>query len=316
MISFMLRRAAGAAATLLAASVIIFYLVRLVPGDPFAALYGGDFDPDAAAALRGLYGLDEPVATQFFAWLGQLLQGNLGFSLLTQTPVTDDLAERVPRTLLLLAGGVVFGVLIAVPAALLAAVSRGRAADSTVLAGTTLLLSVPQFWLGLLLIALFSVKLKWLPATGFVDFGRDPLGAVRALVLPWLTIGLGMSAFITRTLRSSLLEVLDQNYVRTARARGLGERRVLLGHALKNASIPALTVVGLEVGYLLGGSIVVEQVFSYPGMGQLIVNSITRRDYPLIQASLLFFTAGFVIVNVCVDILYAALDPRVRATAS
>jgi peptide/nickel transport system permease protein len=299
-------------ATVVVSSLIVFYLIRLIPGDPISAQLGDNFDPQAAKALRDLYGLNEPVYAQYFSWIGGIFTGDLGFSLTNQSPVGPEVAARIPRTLLLLVGGVLVGVLLAVPAAVIAAVWRGRWPDTAFGVGTVMLLSCPQFFLGLLLIAGVSVKLGWLPASGFVDFGEDPLGSLRALILPGLTIGLGMAAFVTRTLRSSMLDVLGQNYLRTARAHGVPERAVILIHALRNAAIPAITVVGLEVGYLLGGSIVVEQVFSYPGMGQLIIDSITRRDYPFIQIALLFFTTGFVIVNVLVDLTYGALDPRVR----
>jgi ABC-type dipeptide/oligopeptide/nickel transport system permease component len=256
--------------------------------------------------------LDAPLPTQYVNWLGLLLQGDLGVGIISRQPVLPEVMVRIPRTLYLMAGGIGVTLLIAIPMGILAAVNHRRWQDSAAMTTTTLLLAIPQFYLGLLFIILFAVTLRWLPATGYVDPTIDLPGSVRAMILPWLTIGLTASAFIARVLRSSMLDVLGQDYIRTARSHGLSERQIHMRHALRNAALPAVTVIGLQVGYLLGGAIIVEKVFSYPGMGTLIVNSITQRDYPSIQASILFFIVAFVVVNLLTDLAYGALDPRVR----
>lgn len=309
---YLLTRLAGGLATLLVSAVVVFAVVRLIPGSPISKLLDRQFDPTVAASLQRLYGLDKPIPVQFWTWITAVLHGDLGYSLLSSDSVASIVGERIPRTLILLAGGVTVGLLIAVPAGVIAATRRGRYPDAAVSVGTTLLLSVPQFWLGILLTLVFAINLRVLPAIGYVDPAVDPAGAFKALILPWLTIGLPMAAYVSRVLRSSLLEVLGQDYLRAARARGVREDVVIMRHALRNAAIPTVTVVGLEIGYLLGGSIVVEQVFSYPGMGQLMINAIVSRDYPVIQASILFFAVAFVVVNLITDVIYATLDPRIR----
>lgn len=313
MTRFLLVRSLGVIATLFVSSVLVFFLVRWIPGDPIAVILGRTYDPEIAASLRQLYRLDQPIYLQYLSWCGALLQGDFGFSIVTRAPVLQQLVERVPRTLYLMTGGIATGLIIALPAGIVAALYRGRFIDTAINSFTSILLSVPQFWLGILLIVGLAVTLRWLPAAGYIDPAVDLTASIRSMILPWLTIGLPTSAFLTRVLRSSLLDVLGQDYIRTARARGLRETSVVAIHALRNAAIPAVTVLGLEVGYLLGGSIVVEVVFAYPGMGRLIIDSILRRDYPVIQATLLFFAFGFAVVNMLTDLAYAALDPRVRA---
>lgn len=313
MTRFVLSRLAGGLLTLFAASVVVFLLIRLVPGDATAAVFGDrNYSPAVADRLRDFYGIDEPVHEQYLTWIGALVQGDFGLSLLTQTPVSEHIGERIPRTLYLMGGGVVVGLLIAIPAGLVASRFRGRWQDALVTSGATLLMAVPQFFVGLILIIVLAVQLGALPPGGYVDPGEDLVGSLKSMVLPWLTIGFATAAVVARVLRSSMLDVLGQDYIRTARARGAGERRVVARHALRNAAIPTVTVVGLEIGYLLGGAIVVEKVFSLPGMGQLIVTSISQRDYPLLQAAILFYSAGFVVVNLLIDLAYGVLDPRVR----
>jgi peptide/nickel transport system permease protein len=306
-------RLLGGLLTLVLSAVIVFAIVHLIPGDPVSIILGREYDPQVAASLRQFYGFDQPLHSQFVDWAGSVVSGDFGHSMLSQVPVSDVLAERIPRTLYLMAGGVATALLISVPAGMIAARNRGRALDTAVTSATTLLMSIPQFFLGILLSLIVSVQLGLLPAAGYVDPLTDPWESLQLMILPWLTIGFTMSAFIARVLRSSLLDVLGQDYIRTARARGLGEAQLMSRHALRNAAIPTVTVVGLEIGYLMGGAIVVEKVFSYPGMGQLMIDSIIQRDYPLVQASILFFAAAFVVVNLLTDIAYALLDPRLRA---
>ncbi len=270
------------------------------------------YSEEAAASLRRLYGLDQPILTQFTTWLGAVLEGDFGYSLLTGSSVSELLFQRVPRTFALLAGGVLVGLLIAIPAGVAAALYRGRLPDGLLMGVTTALMAIPQFWLGILLLVLFAVVLQWLPGAGYVAWSVSPTEFLRSMILPWLTIGFSISAFIARVLRSSLLDTLNQDYIRTAEARGLKHRRIVLRHALRNAAIPTVTVIGLEIGYLIGGAIVVETVFAFPGVGSLLVTSILQRDYPIIQICLLFFATGFVVVNLLTDISYGFIDPRVR----
>ncbi|MEN3284489.1 MAG: peptide/nickel transport system permease protein [Solirubrobacteraceae bacterium] len=313
MIRFVLARVGGALATVAISSVVVFLLVRLVPGDPIGALIGGqNIDPKLAASLRSYYGLNEPITSQFADWVSHLLHGDFGQSIILHSPVIDELSQRVPRTLYLMAGGVLTGLLIAVPAGIVSAIWRGRLIDGLTTTVTSVLLSIPQFFLAVLLILLFSVTWHLLPAAGYVDPSVDFVGSLEATILPWLAIGLPMSAFVARVLRSSMLETLDQDYIRTARSRGLREARIVIGHALRNAAIPTVTVIGLQIGYLMGGAIVVEVVFAYPGMGQLLVDAITRRDYPVVQGAVLFFAVAFVFVNLCTDLAYMVIDPRTR----
>jgi peptide/nickel transport system permease protein len=309
---YLVARLAGSLVTIFVTTVMVFFLVRAIPGDPLSALLGEDYDPAVAASLRRLYALDRPVPEQYLSWISSLLHGDFGYSIVSRAPVGELVAERIPRTLYLMAGGLAMGILIAVPVGILAARHRGGWLDGLITTIVTGVTSVPQFFLGLLLIILFAVTLGWLPAAGYVDPGQDLAGFLRSMVLPWLTIGLGLAAFVARVLRSSMLDALGQDYVRTARSRGASEGRVVYQHALRNAAIPTATVVGLEIGYLLGGAIVVESVFAYPGMGRLIVTSIQQRDYPVVQASILFFGVSFVIVNVLTDLIYTLLDPRIR----
>ena len=302
----------GAIVTLFVSSVAVFSMIRLIPGDPITVLLGQAYDPKVAASLRQRYGLSGSVVRQYLSWLNDTLHGNFGYSIANQQLVSAQLAQRIVRTLELLGGGVIVGMLIAIPAGVIAARRRGRAPDLAVMTFTTAMLSIPQFVLGIVLIIIFGVQLKVLPAGGWVDPHSSLTGWFKSMILPWATIGLTMCAFTARVLRSSMLDAFSQDYVRTARAWGVSERRITRLHVLKNAAVPTLTVVGLEIGYLLGGALVVEQVFAYPGMGQLLIQSIAGRDYPVVQAAVLVFAVGFVIINFLVDILYVVIDPRIR----
>jgi peptide/nickel transport system permease protein len=312
MTRFIAWRLAGSFATLLVASFVVFVVVRIIPGDPIATLLFDEYSEEVAAALRRLYGLDQPILVQYWVWLGAVVQGDFGYSLLSGSNVADLLVARIPRTLALLAGGIAVGLLISVPAGILAAVYRGRLPDGILMGATTALMAIPQFWLGILLIVIFAVVLGILPGAGYVHWTVSPTEFLRSMALPWITIGFSISAFIARVLRSSLLDTLNQDYIRTAEARGLKSGRIVLRHGLRNAAIPTVTVIGLEIGYLIGGAIVVETVFAFPGIGRLLVTSILQRDYPIIQICLLFFASGFVVVNLLTDISYGFIDPRVR----
>jgi peptide/nickel transport system permease protein len=306
-------RLLGAAATVLAASVVVFAVVRFLPGDPLTSrLEQGSLPPEARAEVYRRYGLDQPIAEQFLRWLRSMLQGDLGSSFLTDAPISPELAARVPRTVVLALAGLAVAMAYGGLAGILAARFRGGPVDSAISAVNALVISMPVFFFGLLLVVVFAVRLGWLPVGGYAGSEASLGDSLRGLVLPALTLGALPGAFIARMLRSSLIEQLDQDYVRTAVARGFGSTRTLLRHALRNASLPTITVLGVEFASLLGGAIVVEALFSYPGMGSWLVESILQRDYPIVQVALLFFAVSFVLLNLLVDLTYQLVDPRLR----
>ncbi|UFN48370.1 ABC transporter permease [Roseomonas sp. OT10] len=294
-------------------TVVVFALTNLLPGDPTLTILGEQASPAARAAARAAYGLDDPLPLRYAQWVWRALQGDLGRSLRSNEPVVAMLQARVPVTLLLAGLSILIAVAIGLPAGVLAARFRGTwldvAASLTSLAG----MAVPYFWLGVLLILLFSVRLGLFPPSGYVPLTRDPALALQHMALPALTIGLAFAALVMRQTRAAMLGVLSQDYVRTARAKGLRERSVILRHALRNALIPVVTVIGLQVGALLGGAVVTETVFALPGLGRMLVEGIFQRDFPAIQGAVLFIVAAVLLVNLVTDLLYAVLDPRVQA---
>ena len=312
MAGYALRRLLMAVPVLLGVSLVAFALVRLVPGDPVTALLGPGYNEQQAAALREKYALNRPLPVQYAAWLGRAVRGDLGESFFTGQPVRRAILERLPVTLELTAIGVAFAVLVGVPLGVTSAVRPGRFADHAARVLGLVGISVPGFWLGTVLVLFLSLKLGLLPSGRFVPLWQDPLENLRRMLMPGLALGTAVAAVVMRTTRSSVLEVIGQDYVRTARAKGLPERTVLLRHALRNALVPVVTVIGLQAGYLLGGSVVIEQVFSLPGVGRLALQAITSRDYALLQGTVLFVAAAFVLNNLLVDLLYARLDPRIR----
>jgi peptide/nickel transport system permease protein len=309
---YLLVRIAAAVPSLVLITVLVFLLVRLIPGDPVAALLELQRDPAVVAELRSFYGLDRPIYVQYLNWVSTIMSGSFGRSFMTGLPVTGLILERFPRTVYLMLGGVSVSLLIAIPAGIIAATHRRSWSDHGVTSLATLAMAVPNFWLGILLMLLFGVMLGWLPTTGYTEPQDDFLDFLRHMVLPWFTLGSALAALTTRMLRSSLLDVLSQDYMRTARAKGLGERAMLVGHALRNAAIPTITVIGLQAGYLMGGAVVTERVFAYPGMGLLLVGSIFNRDYPVIQAGIILFAFTFIVINLLTDTAYALVDPRIR----
>jgi peptide/nickel transport system permease protein len=298
---------------LLFLSVIVFTIVRLIPGDPAAVMLGTEATPQALAQIRREMGLDAPIVVQYVRWLQNVvLKGNFGTSWVSQKPSLGLILGALPVTLQLVGSAFLVALLIAFPAGILAAL-RPR---SWIDAGSTTFalagISMPSFWLGIMLVLLFALELRWLPPSGHVAFTADPWGALRATLLPAVTLGVALAAPLTRFLRSGMLDVLALDYVRTARAKGLPERRVIARHALKNALLSVVTVLGLQLGALLGGSIVIEQVFGWPGLGRLSLAAIQQRDYGVVQGIVLFVATGFVLVNFAVDLVYLYLDPRIR----
>ena len=309
---FVLRRLVLSIPTLLLVSIMTFSLIHLIPGDPVTVMLGQEATAEAKEALRRELGLDQPLPIQYLAWLGDVLRGDLGTSLVDRTPVSEQIVQRLPATIQLAIGSFIVAVLIALPAGLLSATRKGSAVDYT----STLLalggMSMPSFWLGMLLIILFAVNLRWLPASGYVPLWEDPQANLRAMILPMLATGLRESAVLVRMLRSSMLEVLNADFVRTAHAKGLSERLVVLRHALRNGLVPVVTSSGLLLAGLLGGLVITETIFSIPGFGRLIVDAIFQRDFVLVQGAILVSAFLVVLVNLMVDILLAVIDPRIR----
>jgi peptide/nickel transport system permease protein len=309
---FLLGRLAGAAVVLAIVAVLVFALTRLASGDPVAVLLGDQATAEDIAQARVRYGLDKPLPEQFVLWANQVLHGNLGDSIFLQRPVTQALLERAEPTLFLALFAVTIAALIGVPCGMAAAIWRGSAADQAVSSVAMLGASVPSFWLGLILIQLFAVHLGWFPASGYGDPGMGLADRLYHLALPATVLGLLNSALIIRFTRASMLDILGEDYVRTARAKGLPERIVMFKHVLRNALVPIITVIGLTVALMIGGTVVTETVFNLPGVGNLVVRAVLRRDYPVIQGTLLVIAAIYVLINLAIDLTYTLVDPRIR----
>lgn len=292
--------------------VVTFLLIQLVPGDPVRIALGTRYNEDAYNALRAASGLDRPVWEQFLAYVGHVATGNLGVSFRSGEPVASLLLERLPATASLAGAGVLVGLVIAVPAGVFAALHEGRASDAIVRVTSQVGVSVPDFWMGMLLITLFASALDWLPSSGYVPFSDDPGEWARHLLLPAVTVGLVAGSIMTRYVRSAVIEVAASGWVRTARSKGLSGPVVLRRHVLRNALVPVITIVGIQMATLLGGVIVVEVVFAWPGLGRLVYEAVAARDYPVIQGAVLLIGALFLLINLLVDILYAVVDPRIR----
>ena len=312
MAGYITRRLLALAPVLLIVATVGFFLIYLTPGDPAAVMLGPDATDEDLAALRQIMGLDRPLLVQLGRWYARMLRGDLGYSIFLQRPVLQAIYERLEPTGLLTALSLLLAIAIGVPAGIAAAVRRNTWVDQASMGVALVGVSVPNFWLGLNLILLFSVYLGLFPVAGYVPLAESPAGTLRTLVLPAVTLGISASALIARMTRSSMLEVLGQDYVRTARAKGNRERRVVYWHALRNAMIPTVTVIGLALGGLLAGAVVTETVFALPGVGRLVISSVLRRDYPVVLGVLMFIAAIYVLVNLLIDIIYVYLDPRVK----
>ena len=309
---YLLSRLAGMLAVLAIVAVMVFVLTRAASGDPISVLLGDQATAEDIARVQKDYGLDKPLPVQFAYWIGEVLHGNLGQSIFLQRPVTQALWERAEPTTLLALMAVAIAALIGIPCGIVSAVYRGRWLDQVVTGAAMLGASIPSFWFGIVLIQLFAVSLGWFPVSGY-GAPDAPLGErIHALMLPSLVLGVLNSALIIRFTRASMLDVLGEDYVRTARSKGLGEGTVVLKHALRNALVPVVTVLGLTVALMIGGAVVTETVFGLPGIGNLVVNAVLRRDYPVIQGALLVIAAIYVLINFAIDLLYVAVDPRVK----
>lgn len=311
-LGFVARRLLYSAVVMFGVLVVVFALVHLVPGDPVRIALGTRYTPEAYEALRAASGLDRPLVSQFFGYLGSALTGDLGVSFRNGDPVSVTLLERLPATLSLGLAGIVIALAIALPAGIYAALREGKLSDALVRVSSQFGVSIPDFWMGILLIALFSTVLGWLPTSGYRPLFEDPAGWLRHIILPGLTVGVVAAAILTRYVRSAVLEVASMGYVRTARSKGLSPRVVTFRHTVRNALVPILTITGIQLATLLGGVIVVEVVFAWPGLGRLVFNAVAARDYPLIQGAVLLIAALFLVINLLVDVLYAVVDPRIR----
>lgn len=303
MLRYILRRLVYMIPILFGVSVVVFLILHLVPGDPAVLVAGPDATLEDIALARSRLGLDRPLPVQYISWLGNLLQGDLGRSARTHRPVTQDLGQTMPATVELTLAAITIAIVVGVGAGAIAAVRRNSVFDYASMVVALLGVCTPSFWLGLMLMLIFAVKLDLLPTTG--------RGGPDHLVLPAVTLGFGAAAIIARVTRSSMLEVLNMDYIRTAHAKGLTPRMVVIRHAIKNAFIPVITVIGLEFGYLLAGSVITETVFAYPGVGRLLIDAIGFRDYPVIQGGVMVLALQFALVNLIVDVLYAFFDPRI-----
>jgi peptide/nickel transport system permease protein len=310
--TYVARRVLAIVPVVFGISVLVFLLVHLIPGDVAQILLGTQATDQQIETLRRTFGLDRPLPLQYLDWLSHILRGDFGVSFRTNRPVLPDLVSRFGVTLQLTLVSMLVALLVAIPLGVASAANRGRGSDAVARVLALLGLSIPNFWLGTLLILFVSLVLHWLPPVGFVSLLDNPWQAIQTLILPSVALGTAVAAFIMRLVRSSLLEVLRQDYVRTARAKGLRDRTVLYRHALKNAFIPVLTVIGVQVGYLLGGAVIIESIFSLPGMGRFLLDSISNRDYSILQGGVLFIALIFSLVNLSVDLLYGWLDPRIR----
>jgi len=312
---FVLRKIGAALIVLLLASMLVFAGVRALPGDPALALGGEERDPAVLAQIRHDYGLDKPLPVQYVTWLSHVVRGDLG-SDQRKLPVGHTIVTRLPITLELAGLAIIFGSTLGIAAGVVAAVRRGKTEDYAATTVALVGLSVPHFWLGLLMIVLFAVRLHWLPAGGYVPFSEDPVENLRHMIMPAIVLGTGLSAVIMRQMRSSMLDSLGADYVRTARAKGLSELTDVTVHAFRNSLITVTTIIGLQLGVLISGAVITEQIFGIAGFGRLTIDAVNQRDYALIQGVVLVVAAAYVLVNLCVDIAYSFLNPRIRIVAA
>lgn len=312
MLSFILRRILIAIPTILLISIFVFSLQKLLPGDPVLAMAGEERDPEVLEFLREKYRLNDPIPVQYLTWVGNALQGDLGISLRTNQPVTELIAEKLPVTIQLAIMAILFALVIGIPAGILSAVKKGTFTDYIANIVALSGLSIPNFWLGIMLILLVSVKLNLLPASGYVPLSEDPVKSITTMLMPAFVLGTALAATLMRHTRSAMLGVLKSDYVRTARAKGLYERRVVLKHAFRNALTPIVTLTALLFGELIAGAVLTEQIFTIPGFGKMVVDAVFNRDYAVVQGIVLVTAVGFIVMNLLADVAYVLLNPRLR----
>jgi peptide/nickel transport system permease protein len=313
MSAYLGRRVLALIPVLLLVSIIVFFIMRLIPGDPIDVMYGMEgVSEETRAELERKLGLDKPLMVQYVRWLGRFVVGDWGVSFVNGQPVFRTIMQKLPATYLLALASMVVATLVSVPLGVVAAIKRNTGLDYLAMIGALVGISIPTFWMAIMLILVFSLELGWLPSIGFVSPFEAPFESLKHVLLPATALGTSLAGTFTRMIRSSLLEVLGEDYVRTARAKGLSERVVIFIHALKSALLPVLTVAGMWFGFLLAGSVVTETIFAWPGVGQLLVQSILSRDYPAVQNIVLIVSISFVLINLLVDVAYTWLDPRIR----
>jgi peptide/nickel transport system permease protein len=293
-------------------SIAVFAMIRSIPGDPAAVLLGPDVPPEQIIQMRAKMGLDQPIWLQYFIWLGDMLRGNFGNSYLNGFPVSELILRKLPATIQLALAGMVVAMVISIPLGIVSALWRGHWPDRFATFYNSLALGMPSFWLGILLVLIFALKLRVLPPSGYPRSGDGLVKGLRFIILPAFTLGIYISAIFARFIKSSILETLHQDYVRTAYSKGLSKRSVVLNHVLKNALIPVVTVFGIQFGGLLGGAVITESIFDWPGLGRLLVQSILARDYSIVQALILLAVTVYLVVNLFTDLLYGVIDPRVH----
>jgi peptide/nickel transport system permease protein len=312
MTQYIIRRLIYAVFIVWGCATIVFFLLRLVPGDPVAAMLGREYTPEAAAQIRKNLGLDKPLYAQYYIWMGNVVRGDLGKSIDTRESVTLQIKRALPKTLSITILAFIIGCVVAVPMGVLAALKRDSVFDYVASITTFIGISLPTFWFGIVFILIFAVKFRWFPSVGYVSPSDGLWPWFKHLLLPALAAGVGQAAVLMRFVRAGLLEVMGSDYVRTARAKGLSERKVIVDHAMRTAMIPVVTVAGLSLAGLLGGLVITETVFSISGIGRLLTTAIFAKDYPIVQGVILLITMIFVLANLAVDVLYTFLDPRIR----
>jgi peptide/nickel transport system permease protein len=312
MAAYVATRLLHAVPVLFLTSVIVFLFIRAVPGDPALIMAGQNATEQQVEALRARFGLDEPLIRQYLTWIGNLAQGDLGTSYVTEREIADLIVQRIPATLHLAFGALVVILGVGVPIGILSAIRPASPTSRLSALLNSVLIAVPSFWLGILLVLLFAVSLGWLPASGYVNFFDDPVESIKHLILPSLTLGAYGAAVLIRFLKSSISETIDADYVRTAYAKGLRERAVVTKHVLRIALLPVVTIMAIQFGQLLGGAVITEAIFGWPGVGRLILDAIGNREYQIVQSTMLLFVFTFVVLNIMADVCYALLDPRIR----
>lgn len=312
MLSFILRRLVIAIPTIILISVFVFTLQKLLPGDPVLAMAGEERDPQVLEFLREKYRLNDPIPVQYFTWIGNALTGDLGISLRTNQPVLELIGQKLPVTIQLATMAMIFAMVIGIPAGIFSAVKKGTVTDYVANIVALSGLSIPNFWLGIMLILLVSVKWKLLPASGYVPLSEDPIRSITVMLMPAFVLGTALAATLMRHTRSAMLSVMSSDYVRTARAKGLVERKVILKHAFRNALTPIVTLTALLFGELIAGAVLTEQIFTIPGFGKLVVDAVFNRDYAVVQGIVLVTAVGFIFMNLLADVAYVLLNPRLR----
>lgn len=311
MYKYIIKRLIYTIITLLGVSVIVFSILHLIPGDPIQLMFGKNPDPELIAILRSKYALDLPIYKQYFIWMKNVIKLDLGNSIMLNIPVRELVIERLGRSLLLTICGISISMLITIPAGIISAWRHNTYIDLSVTTFTLVLISIPEFWLGILFMIIFAVKFHVLPSSGYVLATQNFKEFISHLILPSITLGGALTAVTTRMLRGNLLEVLEQDYIFLNKAYGIKNFRVLLFHALRNALIPVITALSLQIGYVFGGSIIIERVFNYPGLGSLLLKSLSERDYPVVQVSILVYATMFIFINFFVDIIYSYINPKI-----